>query len=194
MKSRYARMGKEYMFNTNAQMRTQWKRTGAVVSEGRQVAEAGELIGYSAGRGRGGAKQAIRGGGAADVAETLRNSTVPSIVDEAVNMEVGVDENVSDQRGGRVSSMVAAFNVLKRRRAHDDEHKKRGRCPHLDALLRGFGETLDDCGLHTVHMDGYPFTWERSRGTDAWIEERVDRVLATDDWRSSVPSAKVRMK
>nr|GMD32697.1 uncharacterized protein LOC109155304 [Ipomoea batatas] len=45
--------------------RTQWKRTGAVVSEGRQVAEAGELIGYSAGRGRGGAKQAIRGGGAA---------------------------------------------------------------------------------------------------------------------------------
>nr|GMD09369.1 hypothetical protein Iba_chr06dCG7490 [Ipomoea batatas] len=111
MKSRYARMGKEYMFNTNAQMRTQWKRTGAVVSEGRQVAEAGELIGYSAGRGRGGAKQAIRGGGAADVAETLRNSTVPSIVDEAVNMEVGVDENVSDQRGGRVSSMVAAFNL-----------------------------------------------------------------------------------
>nr|GMD57400.1 uncharacterized protein LOC109157428 [Ipomoea batatas] len=46
--------------------RTQWKRTGAVVSEGRQVAEAGELIGYSAGRGRGGAKQAIRGGGAAE--------------------------------------------------------------------------------------------------------------------------------
>nr|GLL26895.1 hypothetical protein Itr_chr05CG09050 [Ipomoea trifida] len=47
--------------------RTQWKRTGAVVSEGWQVAEAGELIGYSASRGRGGAKQAIRGGGAASL-------------------------------------------------------------------------------------------------------------------------------
>nr|GLL46427.1 uncharacterized protein LOC109159384 [Ipomoea trifida] len=54
----------------------------------------------------------------ADVVETLRNSTIPSVVDEVVNMEVGVDENVTDQMGGRVSSMVAAFNVLKRRRAH----------------------------------------------------------------------------
>nr|GMD88206.1 flavonol sulfotransferase-like protein [Ipomoea batatas] len=46
----------------------------------------------------------------ADVVETLRNSTVPSVVDEVVNMEVGVDENVTDQMGGRVpipTSMVA---------------------------------------------------------------------------------------
>ncbi|XP_031101874.1 uncharacterized protein LOC116005777 [Ipomoea triloba] len=73
----------------------------------------------------------------------------------------------------------------------DVEHEKRGHNHHPKNLLRGFGETLDDCGLHTLHMEGYLSTWERGRGTDAWVEERLDRVLATDAWRSSMPFAKV---
>ena len=31
-------------------------------------------------------------------------------------------------------------------------------------------------------MQGYPYTWERGRGTPGWIEEKVDRALATRDW------------
>ncbi|VFQ99103.1 unnamed protein product [Cuscuta campestris] len=32
-------------------------------------------------------------------------------------------------------------------------------------------------------MKGYPFTWERGRGSDSWIEERLDRMVATSAWR-----------
>ena len=33
-------------------------------------------------------------------------------------------------------------------------------------------------------MEGHPFTWERSKGTDNWIEECLDRVLASQSWIS----------
>ncbi|XP_019163176.1 PREDICTED: uncharacterized protein LOC109159529 [Ipomoea nil] len=58
---------------------------------------------------------------------------------------------------------------------------KRGRLPHPDGLIEGFGEALDDCGLMTLPMIGYPFTWERGRGTARWVEERLDRVAANMD-------------
>ncbi|XP_031120802.1 uncharacterized protein LOC116024038 [Ipomoea triloba] len=51
-----------------------------------------------------------------------------------------------------------------------------------EGLLRGFGETVDACGLAQLPMKGYRFTWERGRGTDGWIEERLDKVLVTDSW------------
>lgn len=50
---------------------------------------------------------------------------------------------------------------------------------------------MSDAGLVDLGMKGYQFTWERSRGTDAWVEERLDRVFATTAWCSLFPMAKV---
>lgn len=63
------------------------------------------------------------------------------------------------------------------------QHEKSGGNPHPDGLLRGFGETLEECGLFQLPLRGYQFTWERGRGTTAWMEERLDKVVANAGWR-----------
>ncbi|XP_019181382.1 PREDICTED: uncharacterized protein LOC109176404 [Ipomoea nil] len=62
------------------------------------------------------------------------------------------------------------------------QHEKRGTNPHPDNFLRGFSEAVDDCGLRQLPMRGYQFTWEKYSGTDQWLEERLDKVLATMEW------------
>ncbi|XP_019169839.1 PREDICTED: uncharacterized protein LOC109165495 [Ipomoea nil] len=62
------------------------------------------------------------------------------------------------------------------------QHEKMGGIPHPDGFLRGFGDALDDCGLSHLQMEGYPFTWERGKGTADWIDERLDKVVASVDW------------
>ncbi|XP_019188355.1 PREDICTED: uncharacterized protein LOC109182660 [Ipomoea nil] len=71
------------------------------------------------------------------------------------------------------------------------QYEKRGGNPHPEALLRGFGDTIDECGLAQLPMQGYPFTWERGEGTVDWIEERLDKVLVTQEWREVVRDASV---
>ncbi|XP_019170442.1 PREDICTED: uncharacterized protein LOC109166013 [Ipomoea nil] len=70
-------------------------------------------------------------------------------------------------------------------------YEKRGGNPHPDRLLRGFGEAIEYCGLSQLPMNGYQFTWEKGRGTSRWIEEKLDKVLATDAWRDIVTRARV---
>ncbi|XP_031095115.1 uncharacterized protein LOC115999403 [Ipomoea triloba] len=62
------------------------------------------------------------------------------------------------------------------------QHEKRGRAPHLDWLLTGFQEAVADCGLVDFPFSGHQFTWERSRGSAAMVEEKLDRILVTDTW------------
>ncbi|XP_031107282.1 uncharacterized protein LOC116011973 [Ipomoea triloba] len=71
------------------------------------------------------------------------------------------------------------------------QHEKRGGNPHPDNLLRGFGEAIADCGLAQLPMRGYQFTWERGKGTENWMEERLDKVLAVPDWCDVLPYATV---
>ncbi|XP_019195085.1 PREDICTED: uncharacterized protein LOC109188890 [Ipomoea nil] len=40
-------------------------------------------------------------------------------------------------------------------------------------------------------MDGYPYTWEKGSGTEDWLEERLDRVVAMADWRGMIEEARV---
>lgn len=57
--------------------------------------------------------------------------------------------------------------------------EKRGGQRQPRALLDGFVETLIDCGLEDLGFTGDMYTWERARGTDRWVQERLDRGLAT---------------
>ena len=56
-------------------------------------------------------------------------------------------------------------------------------------LINGFREAIADCGLREVLMSDYPFTWERSRGALNWVEEKLDRALASDEWHKSFDTA-----
>ncbi|XP_019166667.1 PREDICTED: uncharacterized protein LOC109162418 [Ipomoea nil] len=38
------------------------------------------------------------------------------------------------------------------------------------------------CGLVQLPMRGHQFTWEKGKGTDKWMEERLDKVLASARW------------
>lgn len=40
---------------------------------------------------------------------------------------------------------------------------------------------------------GDKYTWDKSRGTDNWIQERLDRGLATQEWSNLFPSAEVHV-
>ncbi|XP_019192477.1 PREDICTED: uncharacterized protein LOC109186787 [Ipomoea nil] len=70
--------------------------------------------------------------------------------------------------------------------------EKRGGNPHPLSLLHGFGETIEECRLAQMPMMGYPFTWEKGKGTPNWIEERLDKVLTSQSWRDIVPDASVQ--
>lgn len=63
---------------------------------------------------------------------------------------------------------------------------------HPDNLIRGFTEALQDCDLFDLGMVGHAFTWEKGRGSDHWVEERLDRAVATTDWCSMFNDASVR--
>nr|GMD77815.1 ribonuclease H [Ipomoea batatas] len=60
--------------------------------------------------------------------------------------------------------------------------EKRGRHPHPNWLIAGFSEAVADSGLQDVVFKRNQFTWEKSRGTPDMIEEKLDRILATDSW------------
>uniref|UniRef100_A0A803QRP6 Reverse transcriptase domain-containing protein n=1 Tax=Cannabis sativa TaxID=3483 RepID=A0A803QRP6_CANSA len=59
---------------------------------------------------------------------------------------------------------------------------KRGGNPYPNWLIEGFGDMLEDCSLIDMDLCGYPYTWERGRGTSAWIEVRIDRGLVSQSW------------
>lgn len=61
-------------------------------------------------------------------------------------------------------------------------NEKRGRRDHPNWKLQGFRNAITDTGLIDLGMEGYQFTWERFRGTVEWVEERLDRAFASNDW------------
>jgi hypothetical protein len=69
---------------------------------------------------------------------------------------------------------------------------KKGRLPHPNWLCTGFRSAVNDCDLTDIQLEGYPFTWIKSSGTDHMIEERLDRALASSDWLTEFPNAKLR--
>lgn len=73
------------------------------------------------------------------------------------------------------------------------EHEKKGGRPQPRVFLEGFRDTLSSCGLVDIGYTGCEFTWERSRGSPGWIQERLDRGLATQVWRNMFPRAEIKV-
>uniref|UniRef100_A0A803P367 RNase H type-1 domain-containing protein n=1 Tax=Cannabis sativa TaxID=3483 RepID=A0A803P367_CANSA len=68
---------------------------------------------------------------------------------------------------------------------------KRGGNPYPNWLVNGFNDALGECGLCDMELYGYPYTWERHRGTDDWVEVRIDRALVNQSWLDLFPTAKL---
>ena len=63
----------------------------------------------------------------------------------------------------------------------------RTRVPYL---LESFRHLMEDCELEDLGFEGAEFTWRRSSSPDS-IEDRIDRCLATPEWTTIFPSARV---
>ncbi|MCI14076.1 endonuclease/exonuclease/phosphatase family protein, partial [Trifolium medium] len=48
-----------------------------------------------------------------------------------------------------------------------------------------------DCDLTDIQLEGYPYTWIKSRGSPNVIEERLDRAMANSEWLMTFPEAKL---
>ncbi|XP_058784685.1 uncharacterized protein LOC131659521 [Vicia villosa] len=58
-------------------------------------------------------------------------------------------------------------------------------------IYRGVSSVINDCNLVDIPIEGYQFTWVKSRGTEHMIEERLDRALTDTDWLQLFPNAKL---
>ncbi|XP_019160043.1 PREDICTED: uncharacterized protein LOC109156647 [Ipomoea nil] len=63
-----------------------------------------------------------------------------------------------------------------------DAREKMGRVPHPQWLMRGFREAVRASGLFDFPFEGYQYTWDRGRGTENWVREKLDRILVSGNW------------
>ncbi|MCH80000.1 hypothetical protein A2U01_0000762, partial [Trifolium medium] len=71
------------------------------------------------------------------------------------------------------------------------QEDKRGNHPHPNWLCNGFRNAVSDCDLTDIHLEGYPYTWVKSRGTTSVIEERLDRAMANSAWLMKYPNVRL---
>ncbi|XP_074327496.1 uncharacterized protein LOC141665410 [Apium graveolens] len=70
---------------------------------------------------------------------------------------------------------------------------KQGVHPHPNALMEGFRKAVDDSELCELDLLGGLFTWEKSRGKDDWVRERLDRAFANMSWWARFPLCKLKV-
>jgi hypothetical protein len=71
------------------------------------------------------------------------------------------------------------------------QEDKRETHPHPNWLCNGFQNVVGDCDLTDIHLEGYPFTRVKSRGSSTVIEERLDRAMANSQWLMLYPGVKL---
>lgn len=69
------------------------------------------------------------------------------------------------------------------------QNDKRGGRRYPNWLLSGFQEVCSDCNLIDMDLIGYPYTWERGKGSAEWVEVRLDRALISQSWNRLFPLA-----
>ncbi|KAL8105033.1 hypothetical protein AgCh_028992 [Apium graveolens] len=70
---------------------------------------------------------------------------------------------------------------------------KRGKHQHSRSLMEGFRKAIEDSLLTEIELNGGLYTWEKSRGSDDWVQERIDRAFATSGWHSKFPLCKMNV-
>lgn len=70
---------------------------------------------------------------------------------------------------------------------------KKGVHDHPNALLEDFRKVVEDSELVELDLCGGNFTWEKSRGSKNWVEERLDRAFASSSWWSKFPLCKLNL-
>lgn len=68
--------------------------------------------------------------------------------------------------------------------------KKDGGNRRTTASMRNFWNFVTTTCLLDLGFEGYPFTW-RNRRDKGFIQERIDRALATNEWVRCNPNAVV---
>jgi hypothetical protein len=81
--------------------------------------------------------------------------------------------------------IIGDFNDLL---SQEDEN---GTNPHPNWLCSGFRSAVSDCDLTDIQLEGYPYTWTKSRGSVNVIEERLDRAMADSKWLMNYPNVKL---
>lgn len=69
------------------------------------------------------------------------------------------------------------------------QSEKKGGRPYPQWLISGFQETCYECNLRDLDLVGYPYTWEKGKGTSSSVEVRLDRALITQPWSELFPEA-----
>jgi hypothetical protein len=71
------------------------------------------------------------------------------------------------------------------------QEDKKGQHPHPNWLCSGFRSAVNDCDLTDINLEGYPYTWIKSRGSPIVIQERFDRAMANSAWLMMYPNVKL---
>lgn len=69
--------------------------------------------------------------------------------------------------------------------------EKRGGVPLTPGDLCGFSNFINQCHLLDLGLSGFLYTWRNNREGEGYIQERLDRALATPSWRSRFKHATV---
>ncbi|KAL8487899.1 hypothetical protein ACS0TY_024260 [Phlomoides rotata] len=48
-----------------------------------------------------------------------------------------------------------------------------------------------ECGWSDIHLEGHPFTWSRGRGTNRFVEKRLDRAMGNKNLHYLFPRARL---
>lgn len=82
-------------------------------------------------------------------------------------------------------ALIGDFNNI------SSQNEKKGGDNYPTWLVDGFNRTLSETGLQDMEIVGHQYTWEKGRGTNAWMEVRLDRALTNEDWLKLFPLAKL---
>ncbi|GAU39458.1 hypothetical protein TSUD_158890 [Trifolium subterraneum] len=112
------------------------------------------------------------------LSETLSKTQVMERIRVKLKFDYCLSIDVEGRSGGDLNDLLS-------------QEDKKGVHPHPDWLCNGFRSAVGDCDLTDIQLNGYPYTWIKSRGTSHVIEERLDRAMANSSWLSLFPDAKL---
>jgi len=67
--------------------------------------------------------------------------------------------------------------------------EKRGRRMADKSRMQAFQNCINDCSLMEIDCKGCAFTWSNNREGDHLVQEKLDRVFCSMDWRVMLPEA-----